>query len=104
MTEAGRAHTTFARAAAIVSPGGADCDPLQLARGLLRVAAARGGRLFDGAAVTFDAAGSRVTTGLDNGREIESRYVVLATGYVMPDIVRASIHRVSSSWAIATPP
>jgi glycine/D-amino acid oxidase-like deaminating enzyme len=92
----------FARAAAIVSPGAADCDPLQLSRGLLRVAAARGARLFDGEAVTFDPAGSRVTTGLENGREIGSRFVVLATGYVMPDIVRASIHRVSSSWAIAT--
>ena len=92
----------FARAAAIVSPGAADCDPLQLSRGLLHVAAARGARLFDGAAVTFDAAGGSTTTGLENGREIESRFVVLATGYVMPDIVRASIHRVSSSWAIAT--
>jgi len=92
----------FARAAAIVSPGAADCDPLQLSRGLLHVAAARGARLFDGEAVTFDAAGTKVTTGLENGREIESRFVVLATGYVMPDIVHASIHRVSSSWAIAT--
>jgi glycine/D-amino acid oxidase-like deaminating enzyme len=92
----------FARAAAIVSPGAADCDPLQLSRGLLHVAAARGARLFGGEAVTFDPAGSRVTTGLENGREIGSRFVVLATGYVMPDIVRASIHRVSSSWAIAT--
>jgi glycine/D-amino acid oxidase-like deaminating enzyme len=94
----------FARAAAIVSPGAADCDPLQLSRGLLRVAAARGARLFDGEAVTFDAAGGGVITGLENRREIGSRLVVLATGYVMPDIVRASIHRVSSSWAIATRP
>ena len=92
----------FARTAAIVSPGAAYCDPLQLSRGLLHIAAARGARLFDGEAVTFDAAGSKVITGLENGREIGSRFVVLATGYVMPDIVRASIHRVSSSWAIAT--
>lgn len=92
----------FARAAAIVSPGAADCDPLQLSRGLLHIAVARGARLFDAEAVTFDAAGTRATTGLENGREIESRFVVLATGYVMPNIVRASVHRVSSSWAIAT--
>ena len=94
----------FGRAAAIVSPGAADCDPLQLSRGLLHVAATRGARLFDGEAVAFDAAGSGVATGFENGYEIGSRLVVLATGYVMPDIVRASIHRVSSSWAIATRP
>ena len=29
---------------------------------------------------------------------------MLATGYVMPDIVHSTIHAVSSSWAIATPP
>jgi glycine/D-amino acid oxidase-like deaminating enzyme len=29
---------------------------------------------------------------------------VLATGYVMPDIVYSSVHAVSSSWAIATTP
>ena len=41
---------------------------------------------------------------LGNGREIEARSVVLATGYVMPDIVQSSVHSVSSSWAIATMP
>ena len=30
--------------------------------------------------------------------------MVLATGYVMPDIVKSSVHRISSSWAIATRP
>lgn len=39
-----------------------------------------------------------------NDREIEARAVILATGYVMPDIVRATVHQVSSSWAIATTP
>jgi glycine/D-amino acid oxidase-like deaminating enzyme len=38
----------IARAGAIVSPGAADADPLQLARGLLAVAVARGARLFKG--------------------------------------------------------
>ena len=41
---------------------------------------------------------------LSNGREIEARSVILATGYVMPDIVNSTVHEVSSSWAIATPP
>ena len=43
-------------------------------------------------------------SGKANDREIEARSVVLATGYVMPDIVRSTVHAVSSSWAIATVP
>jgi glycine/D-amino acid oxidase-like deaminating enzyme len=39
-----------------------------------------------------------------NGREIEARSVVLATGYTMPDIVHSTVQAVSSSWAIATTP
>jgi len=92
------------RAGAIVSPGAADADPLQLARGLLRLAVARGARLFEGEAVEFDAASRAVGVQLGNGRQIEARSVVLATGYVMPDIVQSTIHTVSSSWAIATMP
>ncbi|MBR0693893.1 FAD-binding oxidoreductase [Bradyrhizobium lablabi] len=94
----------MARAGAIVSPCAADADPLLLARGLLQLAVTRGARLFDAEATAFDAAGHAVVVGLDNGRNIEARSVVLATGYVMPDIVRSSVHTVSSSWAIATAP
>lgn len=102
----GRLLDAFAilRAGAIASPGAADSDPLQLSRGLLRVAAGRGARLFDGEAAAFDASGRGVTVGLANGHEIEARSVVLATGYVMPGIVTSRVHRVSSSWAIATQP
>ena len=63
-----------------------------------------GARLFEGEAVAFDAAGRSVGVTLDSGRQIEAKSVVLATGYVMPDIVRSSVHRISSSWAIATRP
>jgi glycine/D-amino acid oxidase-like deaminating enzyme len=101
-----RLYDAFAilRAGALISPGAADADPLQLSRGLLRVAVARGAHLLDGEATAFDASGRAVTVGLDNGREIEAKSVVLATGYVMPDIVRSDVHRVSSSWAMATGP
>ncbi|MGY4318853.1 NAD(P)/FAD-dependent oxidoreductase [Bradyrhizobium sp. JR3.5] len=94
----------IARAGAIVSPGAADADPLQLARGLLHLALARGARQFDAEAIAFDPAGEAVTVGFDNGREIAAKAVVLATGYVMPDIVRSTVQAVSSSWAIATTP
>ena len=94
----------FARAGAIVSPGAADADPMKLAHGLLRTSLARGARLFEADAVAFDAAGRSVNVGLANDRAIEARSVVLATGYVMPDIVCSNVHQVSSSWAIATVP
>ncbi len=94
----------IARAAAIVSPGSADADPMQLARGLLAIALARGARIFEAEAVHFDAAARSVGVVLKNGREIEARSVILATGYVMPGIVRSTVHAVSSSWAIATTP
>ena len=94
----------IARAGAIVSSGAADADPMKLAHGLLRTALARGARLFEADAVAFDAAGRSVNIRANNDREIEARSVVLATGYVMPDIVRSTVHAVSSSWAIATVP
>lgn len=94
----------IARAGAIVSPGAADADPMQLVRGLLRLAVTRGARLFEGEAVEFDAAARSVGVQIHNGRQIEARSVVLATGYVMPDIVHSTIQTVSSSWAIGTTP
>jgi glycine/D-amino acid oxidase-like deaminating enzyme len=94
----------IARAGAIVSTGAADADPAQLSLGLLRIAIARGARLFDDEAVGFDATSRAVCVQLDSGRQIEARSAVLATGYVMPPIVQSTIHTVSSSWAIATKP
>ena len=73
-------------------------------RGLLRTAVARGARLFEGEAVEFDAAARSVGVQLKNGRQIEARSVVLATGYVMPAIIHSTVQTISSSWAIATTP
>jgi glycine/D-amino acid oxidase-like deaminating enzyme len=94
----------ISRAGAIVSPGAADANPMQLARGLLGIAIARGARLFEAEAVEFDSTARSVGVELKNDRQIEARSVVLATGYVMPAIVQSTIHAVSSSWAIATIP
>ena len=94
----------IARAGAILSPGAADADPKQLARGMLRIAISRGARLFDAEVSEFDVGARAVGAGLADGYEIEARSVVLATGYVMPDIVHSTVQTVSSSWAIATPP
>ena len=94
----------ISRAGAIVSPGAADADPLQLARGLLRIAVDRGARVLAAEAVGYDAAGRSVGVQLSNGRQIEARSVMLATGYVMPAFVQSKVQRTSSSWAIATLP
>ncbi|WP_441229319.1 NAD(P)/FAD-dependent oxidoreductase [Tardiphaga sp. 215_C5_N2_1] len=94
----------IARAGAIVSPDSADSDPLRLALGLLNVATARGARLFEAETATFDSAGHAVGVQLTDGRTVEARHVVLATGYVMPDIVKTTLQKPSSSWAIATKP
>ena len=92
------------RAGSIVSPGASDADPMQLTGGLLGTALARGARVFRGEAVEFDAAARSVGVQLENGRQIEARSVVLATGYVMPSIIHSTVQTISSSWAIATKP
>jgi glycine/D-amino acid oxidase-like deaminating enzyme len=94
----------IARAGAILSPDAADADPVQLTHCLLKLALARGARLFGAEATGFDAASRTVAVALREGYHIEARHVVLATGYVMPDIVHSSVQTVASSWAIATAP
>ncbi len=92
------------REAAIHSIGSADADPLLLCQALLAAASAQGVKIFDASAENYDNSGQAVIVELDNGHIIEARHVVLATGYVMPDFVHSSLHKISSSWAIATPP
>ncbi|WP_211912897.1 NAD(P)/FAD-dependent oxidoreductase [Tardiphaga alba] len=92
------------RAGAIVSPNSADCDPMQMAIGLLNVARGRGARFFEAETVCYDSASQSVGVSTSEGRMIEARHVILATGYVMPDIVETTVQSPSSSWAIATAP
>jgi glycine/D-amino acid oxidase-like deaminating enzyme len=94
----------IARAGAIVSPGAADADPVQLSRGLMQLATTRGARIFKGEVIAFDAASRAVGVELDTGHQIEARSVVLATGYALPAMIPSTIQKISSSWAIATPP
>lgn len=94
----------FDRKAAIVSPGSAEADPVSLCHGLIAVAARRGARLIRDEAIGFDGAARGAAVGLSGGHVVEAGHVVLATGYVMPEIVRDDLHRVASSWAIATAP
>jgi len=92
------------RAAAILSPGSADADPLLLSWGLLRDAQVRGALLIDAMVTAYHDAPGSVTVETDGPFVIEAKHVILATGYVMPDFVRSEIHQTASSWAIATVP
>jgi glycine/D-amino acid oxidase-like deaminating enzyme len=94
----------FDRAAAIVSSGSAEADPLSLCHGLIAMAARRGARLLREEAMSFDGSAGRAAVTLKSGRVVEADAIVLATGYVMPDCVQDDLHRVASSWAIATVP
>lgn len=92
------------REASIHSIGSADADPLLLCQALLDAAAGHGAVIYDASAENYDSSGQAAVVELDNGHVIEAKHVVLATGYVMPDFVTSSLHRISSSYAIATPP
>lgn len=92
------------RAAAILSPGSAEADPLLLSWGLLRDAEMRGARLIDAMVTAYHDAPGSVTVETDGPFVIEARHIILATGYVMPDFVRCDLHRTASSWALATVP
>ena len=92
------------RAGAIISPNSADCDPMQMAIGLLNVAHDRGARFFETESIRYDSTSHSVGVTMSEGRIIEARHVILATGYVMPDIVETTVQSPSSSWAIATAP
>lgn len=97
-------HFGLDRAGAIVSPGSAEADPLSLCHNLLSISMKRGARLVRDEAVGFSGKGQAAFVQLAGGRTIEAGHAVLATGYVMPDIVATDLHRVASSWAIATLP
>jgi glycine/D-amino acid oxidase-like deaminating enzyme len=94
----------FVREAALLSPHSAEADPLRLAQALMQLAIRQGARLFDAEACGYDCASRSVGVQFDDGRCIEARHVVLATGYVMPDFLQSGLHRIVSSFAIATPP
>jgi glycine/D-amino acid oxidase-like deaminating enzyme len=93
----------FDRPAAILSPGSADADPVQLAHGFMKRAVQNGAKVFNAQAIDYDSVQKGVVVTLDNGHVIQSKAVVLATGYVMPDFIKTELHKTASSWAIATP-
>jgi glycine/D-amino acid oxidase-like deaminating enzyme len=95
----------FRRDAALYSQGGAEADPVLLARGLAQAASRRGTKFFTPVAVTdYDLSSAKATILTDGGHEIGAKWLILANGYEMPPFVPATIHKVSSTWVVASQP
>ncbi|ARO23179.1 FAD-binding oxidoreductase [Rhizobium sp. S9] len=92
------------RDGAIYSPGSAEADPLLLTWALIAMAVGRGAQLVSASVTALHSEGDRVTAETAGGHAIEARHAVLATGYSMPGLNMPKLHRVSSSWALATVP
>lgn len=93
------------RGGAILSHGNIALDPRRLTAGLLLKALERKARLYAPVeAAAIEDGADEVVVATKDGPSITARYVVLATGYELVDIVPAAAHRIISTWAIATRP
>ena len=98
-----RHHFGIERAAALLSHGNAQANPVTLAAGYLRAAMQGGARLcLPHEIVDLHATRSGVTLATDNGSEIRARRVVFCTGYEMRRIIPAALNPIMSTWAMAT--
>lgn len=100
-----RRLTGIDKPAALISKGAAEVDPVKLAAGFLRRSVARGANVFapvEVADVSPRKAG--VTVSMTDGRHVEARFVVFATGYEVPKAVSLKGHKIISTWSIATAP
>jgi glycine/D-amino acid oxidase-like deaminating enzyme len=93
------------RTAAIVSPGAAQADPVQLAAGLFRRAAKKGVNIYAPVAVkAMEADRTGVTLATDDNAEITARHAIFCTGYEVLKSIPDKGHRASSTWALASTP
>jgi glycine/D-amino acid oxidase-like deaminating enzyme len=100
-------HSCFglSRSAAILSDNNIAADPRALASGFLRRALRLGARLFAPHEIVDIQSGKRAALAVTKDRlTIESRQIVLCTGYEMPKIVPTHGHSIASTWVIATKP
>lgn len=95
----------FTREGALLHAGSAAAHPVNLARALLGAALARGATLLSPALVTdYDCSSQGVSVRTDGGCQIDGEILVLANGYELPPFVPARVHRITSTWALATTP
>jgi glycine/D-amino acid oxidase-like deaminating enzyme len=95
----------FAREGALHHHGSAEANPVRLAHRLLDCAIARGTRVVSPVLVTdYDCGSSGVVVGTAEGLQVAGRMLVLANGYEMPPFINVGLHRIVSTWALATRP
>jgi len=100
-----RHHFGIDRAAALLSPGNAEANPVELAAGFLRRAISAGARFHAPHDIVDIDCNRRATTLLTNdGINIHARHVIFCTGYELAKIVPATNNKILSTWAIATRP
>lgn len=100
-----RARFGLRRGGAIVSYENMLTNPVALSVTLLRQAMASGVKYrAPHDIVDIDSSSRRVVAGTADGFSIESRHIVLCTGYEMPKLVPMSGHSIRSTWAMATAP
>jgi glycine/D-amino acid oxidase-like deaminating enzyme len=95
----------FSVAAALVTYGNAEADPVQLLSGVWRHFRAEGGKLVSGfEAAHIDESRTRVRLTSADGRILTARHVVLCTGYEILAAYRPKGFKIISTWALATKP
>lgn len=93
----------MARDGAILSHDSASANPAQLAAGLLRVAQKRGAIIAAPVEVSdFAELPSGVALATRDGRVLTAEHAVFCTGYEFLEKMQSPLHRMTSTWAIAT--
>lgn len=91
------------RDGAILSHDSASANPAQLAAGLLRAAQKRGAVIAAPVEITdFAELPSGVALATSEGRILTANHAVFCTGYEFLRKMQTSLHKVTSTWAIAT--
>lgn len=100
-----RHHFGIDRSAALLNHANAEANPLELSAGYLRAAMHAGARLYTSLEVVdIDSHRAGTTLSLNNGRQVQAKYVIFCTGYELPKIIPPTDQTVLSTWAIATRP
>lgn len=91
------------RDGAILSADSASANPAQLSAGLLRKAQKRGAVIASPVEVTdFAELPSGIALATADGRVLTADHAVFCTGYEFPCRMESPLHKVTSTWAIAT--
>jgi len=100
-----RAGFDLSRSAAIVSDDNVAADPRALASGFLRRAQQLGARLYAPHEIAdIQSEKHAVLATTKDGLTIQSRQIVLCTGYEFPKVVPTDGHSITSTYVIATRP